>query len=73
MPRKDKALLLPGSQGAVLYLSAAQGAPPASLLHFAAKYLGYKCLCPPSNIWAIITKALRRYLEMFYLAQRLRL
>lgn len=70
MPQLDKALLLWGSQGAVLYLSAA---PPASLLHFAAKHLGYKCFCPPSNIWAIITKALHRYLEMFYLARRLRL
>lgn len=28
MPRKDKALLLSGSQGAVRYLSAAQGSPP---------------------------------------------
>lgn len=73
MPRKDKALLLWGSQGAVLYLSAAQGEPPASRLHFAPKYLGYKCFCPPGNIWAIITKVLRRYLEMFYLARRLRL
>lgn len=70
MPREDKALLLWGSRGAALYLSAP---PPAPLLHFAAKYLGYKCLCPPGSIWAIITRALCRYLEMFYLARRLRL